>query len=144
MPSKDCDAKSRKWSCQAVRELPNYAGPFPLTRPSGRRACGPETHSAFLRRSHHIRTKRTNAAVVVPPASNSRGRRKTLRCVHVWTPRVIHLFPRNPKFRDSRGEVVFLRSGNLDAGEYEAGQLDALAVIIGGIASTVSFRWQDR
>jgi len=40
--------------------------------------------------------------------------------------------------------VVFLRSGSLDAGEYEAGQLDALAVIINGIASTVSFRWQDR
>lgn len=40
--------------------------------------------------------------------------------------------------------MVFLRSGSLDAGEYEAGQLDALAVIINGIASTVSFRWQDR
>lgn len=34
--------------------------------------------------------------------------------------------------------MVFLRSRNLDAGEYEAGQLDALAVIISGIASTPS------
>lgn len=48
--------------------------------------------------------------------------------------------PVRPKFRDSEGEVVFLRSGNLDAGEYEAGQLDVPAVIINGIASTVSFR----